>query len=436
MSPIPVRRLAELGTAENSTLLERSRGAVFDPELQNEVGRIVEDVRTRGDAALVDALERFDGVRIEPARIRVSYDELEEAAREVAPPVLEALRAAVERIRRYNGRIVRDASWREELEPGLSVGEIAGPVDSAGLFVPSGKGSFPSVLAHLATPALVAGVAQIAVAVPPARGSDRVDPAVLALAVDLGLENVFRVNGPAGIAALAFGTESVPRTSVVVGPGSPAVAVAQLLVRATGTATVVLLGPSESLVVADESADPDLLAADLLTEAEHGADSAALLLTPSETLASGVAARVERRLDALPGPRHGFAEAALAGFGIFLTADLDEALAFAAEFAPEHLQLAVADPEAAVGRAGPAGEILLGQTPFALANYVLGIPNTLPTSGSARAASGVTARTFLRTSSVGAVSREAAARLTAEATPLADHEGFPAHRAALEARRT
>jgi histidinol dehydrogenase len=289
---------------------------------------------------------------------------------------------------------------------------------------------------QIGTPAVVAGVRELAVACPPlAQGRGELDPAVLCVASELGLERVFRVNGPAGIAALAFGTESIPRVSKVVGPGSPAVVAAQLQVQVYGCATVMLFGPSESLIVADEAADPMLVACDLLNEAEHGHDSAALLVTPSEELVGRVDAEIERQLAELPVWRREFAESAISGVGgALLVSDLDEACAFASEYAPEHLQVQTADPEALLDRLEHAGEILLGPTPFSAANYLLGIPATLPTGGFARVSSGVTARTFTKTRSIGRASPEALARLAPGILALAEHEGFPAHAAAIRLR--
>jgi histidinol dehydrogenase len=289
---------------------------------------------------------------------------------------------------------------------------------------------------HLGGPAVAAGVPEVVVLTPPlAERAGEVDPAVLAVASELGLRQVFRVNGPAGIAACAFGTETIPAVVKVVGPGSPAVTAAQILVQAYGCSTAMLFGPSESLVITDDSADLSLLAADLINEAEHGDDSAALLVTWSEQLVKGVEAEVERQLADIPEWRRRFAEAALSRYGgAVLVRNLDEACDFANAYAPEHLQLAVRDPDDLLTRVDHAGEILLGQTPFAAANYLLGVPNTLPTGGYARVSSGVTARTFVKASSVARASREALARLAPGVMALARHEGFPAHEAAIRAR--
>jgi histidinol dehydrogenase len=433
---LAVRRLGDLTPAARRRLLARATTAIFDDTLVMGIREIVEDVQAAGDEAVVRALRRFDGVQCPPGRLRVAAEEVEAARHAVDEELLAAIRTGIARARAFNERVLEGTSWRAELEPGIVVGEQAGPVDSAGLFVPSGKGSFPSVLIQMGVPAVVAGVPRIVVIVPPGAGRGlEVDPAVLVVASELGLEHIYRVNGPAGIAALALGTETIPRVRLVVGPGSPAVTAAHVQVQALGCATVMLFGPSESLVIADESADPVLLAADLLNEAEHGADSAALLVTASAALVERVEREIERQLDLLPEPRRSYAASAISDHGgALLVDDLDAACAFANEYAPEHLQLAVEAPDAVLDRIEHAGEILLGQTPFALANYVLGVPATLPTGGFARVSSGVTARTFTKASSIGLASPEALRRLAPAVLALADHEGFPAHAAAIRAR--
>jgi histidinol dehydrogenase len=433
---LAVRRLAQLSEEERERLLARSTAAIFDPALVASVQEILLEVRERGDAAVCDALRRFDGVDLEPSDLLVPEDELETARNSLPAELLEAIRLGISNIRAFNERAIADASWQAELTPGLRVGEQARPVASAALFVPAGKGSFPSVLMHVGTPAVVAGVRDLTVLVPPAAGgAGEVDPAVLGVAAELGLRRVVRVNGPAGVGAAAFGTETVPKALMVIGPGSPAVTCAQVQVQAYGCATAMLFGPSESLVVADETADPVLVAADLLNEAEHGTDSSVVLLATSERLAAAVVDAIADQLTELAEPRRAYAEAALRdGGGLFVAESVDEAIAFVNEYAPEHLQLAVADPGLLLPSVEHAGEILLGSTPFAAANYLAGVPNTLPTGRFARLASGVTARTLLKTSSIADVSETALGRLAPGIVALARHEGFPAHAAALERR--
>jgi histidinol dehydrogenase len=436
MAALARYRIETMPAADRVRMMARATAEIFDPELNRGVAEILEDVRMHGDAAVCRALGRFDGVDCRPDQLRVSEAEFSAARKVVSAGLIDGIRQGIANIRAFNERVLADASWRDEIAPGLEVGEQARPVDAAGLFVPSGKGSFPSVLMQIGTPAVAAGVPRIAVVVPPTSGRGvEVDPAVLVVAEELGLPDVFRVNGPAGIAAVAFGTESIPRVSRVVGPGGPAVTAAQIQVQAFGCSTVMLFGPSESLTIADDSADPTVLAADVLNEAEHGSDSAAILLTDSEALLDAVADEIDRQLAELPEWRRVFAAAAISKFGGgILVRDLDEAVAFANEYAPEHLLVATRDPEALLSKLDHAGEILLGDTPFAAANYVLGVPATLPTGGFARSSSGVTARTFVKTSSIARASREALARLAPGIVALAEHEGFPAHAAAIRIR--
>jgi histidinol dehydrogenase len=440
-SVMRIRRWADLDNADRDALYGRGLDAVFDPQLRTSIGRLIDDVRTRGDAAVCDALERFDGVTISPAALRVTSDEIEAAT--VTPEVDAAIDDAVAHIRAFSEhQLARLTDWSFEAEPGLVVGEKLTPVASAGLFVPSGKASYPSVAYQLATPATVAGVPQVVLAVPPIPGSTSgtVDPAVLVVCRKLGITEVFRVNGPAGIAALGFGTESIPKVRMVVGPGSPAVAIAQVEMQRHGLTTTMLLGPTESVVIADRSADPVRLAADLLIEAEHGTDSTVVLLTPDEAFGSAVDAELRGQIEDLPDERATAARAALgSNGGCIVTADLDEAIAIANRIAPEHLQVAVDDSveNETVDAIVNAGEILVGQnTPFSAANFVIGCPASLPTSGFAAVSSGITAMTFLKRTAVAKADATALKRMSPSVVALADHEGFPAHAAALRRRST
>jgi histidinol dehydrogenase len=430
-------RFGELSEAARASLGERDLAGVFDDELRTSIVTLLEDVRTRGDVAVAEALRRFDGCDVAPGALRVRGDELAAGLQATSADVVDALRDAIDHVRRFNERVCEQGDWSFESEPGLVVGERVSAIESAGLFVPSGKGSFPSVLVQLAVPALVAGVETIVVCVPPLPGGGgAIDPAVLAVCQLLGLSNVFRVNGPAGIAAMAFGTASVPKVRLVVGPGGPAVTCAQLEVQRFGTVTTMVLGPTESLVIADDSADAILLAADLLNEAEHGSDSTTLLVTTSSQLLDDVQREVARRLATLPEPRRTYAGDALGlRGGAVLVDDVDEASRVANAFAPEHLQLAVRDATRVLGLVINAGEVLVGQqTPFAAANYVLGCPASLPTSGFAKVSSGITAHTFRKRTAVAQMDEGALRRVTPSVIALARHEGFPAHEAAMTAR--
>src|SRR3954453_17831261 len=274
--------------ADRAALCDRGLEAIFDADLKAAMGRIIDDVRANGDEAVCRALRDFDRGVVEPHELRASPDEIASAA--VPPEVDRAIDDAIEHLRAFNEQLMRrSADWSFESEPGLHVGEKITPISSAGLFVPSGKASYPSVAYQLAVPATVAGVPRVALVVPPLPdGSGRIDPAVLVVCRKLGLRDVFRVNGPAGVAALGFGTATIPQVRKMVGPGSPPVVCAQLEMQRYGVATMMILGPTESIVIADDSADPALAAADLLNEAEHGTDSATLLITTSSSLADAI----------------------------------------------------------------------------------------------------------------------------------------------------
>jgi histidinol dehydrogenase len=439
VQPLAVVRWHEADGEDRARLLGRGLDKIFDPGLQASIAELVDDVRRDGDAAVCRALERFDGCRLEPQELRVEAEAFDRARAELSDEVVVAIRAAIVNIRAFNEYLSGEREWRHELRPGLLVGEKSTPIASAGLFVPSGKGSFPSVLTQLGTPAVVAGVPKIAVVVPPLPGGrGEVDPAVLCVAQELGLTDVFRANGPAGIAALAFGTETFPQVRKVVGPGSPPVQCAQIEIQRFGCYTQMLLGPSESLILADDSAHGWLLAADLLNEAEHGPDSSSVLVTCSEELLAATQEALTTQLAALPEPRASYARQALGrNGGCVLARDMDEAVEIANTYAPEHMQLVVSEDEEedVLARLEHAGEILLGQhTPISAANYVIGVPAALPTGGFARVTGGVTAETFLKRISIAKADAGALKEMAPTVLALATHEGFPAHAAAVRAR--
>ena len=426
------------GERSNVAVFDRGLGDIFDPALRSDIGRLIDDVRDRGDLAVCEALARFDGIDVGPEGLRVTDTEWESAS--VSPEVDRAIDAAITNLRAFNEhQLERSGDWSHEVSPGLVFGEKVTPIASAGLFTPSGKASYPSVTYQLAVPAIVAGVPEIAVVVPPVPGgSGEVDPAVLVVCRKLGIRNVFRVNGPAGIAALGFGTETIPKVRKIVGPGSPAVTIAQVEMQRHGVATMMLLGPTESLVIADDTADVLRLAADLLIEAEHGTDSAVVLVTPSAALVEAVDAELERQLADLPEVRATAARASLGvNGGAVIVDDLDAAADFANRYAAEHLQVAVAeaDTERVVDGIVNAGEILIGQhTPFSAANFMIGCPASLPTSGFAHVSSGITAQAFLKRTAVARADEQSLADMAPAIIALADHEGFPAHAAAIRRR--
>jgi histidinol dehydrogenase len=422
---------ASMSEDARAGLCARGLADIFDPGLRASIAELVEDVRVNGDDAVCRALAKFDCVTLRPEQLTISADAI--ASAKVPDDLGAALAHAVANLRRFNDFVMETAAdWTAQIEPGLRAGEHVSPISSAGLFVPSGKASYPSVAYQLGVPAVVAGVPDIALLVPPRPGAGGgVDPAVLVVCRMLGISRVYRANGPAGIAALGFGTESISPVRKIVGPGGPAVTCAQVEMQRHGVATMMLLGPTESLVIADDSADPVRLAADLLIEAEHGTDSSVVLVTTSTALVDRVNAELERQLSPLPSVRATAARTSLGpNGGAVIVRSFEEAAAVANRYAPEHLQVAVADGDTdrLVDMLVNAGEILIGQdTPFSAGNFLIGCPASLPTSGFAHVSSGITAAAFLKRTAWARANEAALRNMAKSIVTLARHEGFPAH---------
>ena len=427
-----------MSAAEKEALCRRGLDDIFDAGLRDSIGALIEDVRLRGDQAVCDALARFDGITLAPHQLRVTAEEIANA--QVDPALENAIVDAISHLRAFNEQLLERASdWQMEIENGLTAGEKITPISSVGLFVPSGKASYPSVAYQLGVPAVVAGVKNICLVVPPVPGGNgEVDPAVLVVCRLLGITNVFRINGPAGIAALGFGTETIPKVRKVVGPGSPAVTLAQVEMQRHGLATMMLLGPTESLVLADHTAHVGRLASDLLIEAEHGTDSSVVFVTNSEALIDAVEEELQIQLADLPPVRAEACRASLGpNGGAVLVASLNEAVDVANMYAPEHCQVAVDAQyeDQVVDAIINAGEILIGQhTPFSAGNFLIGCPASLPTSGFAHVSSGITVDTFLKRTAIARANEPALRRMSESIITLADHEGFPAHSNAIRRR--
>ena len=405
-----------------------SRGAVFDDRVEAAVREILDAVRTRGDAALLDLTERFDGVR--PDALRVPVRQLDDALAALDPDLRRTFEAAAANVRRFHEREM-PASWADDDGAGGRTGQRISPVERAGLYVPAGTAPLPSSVIMNAVPALVAGVDELHVCSPP--GPDgRPHPLVLATARLLGVEHVYAVGGAQAIGALAYGTETVPRVDVIVGPGNAYVATAKkLVVGRVGIDSVA--GPSEVVVLADADADPTHAAADLLAQAEHDVRASAVLVTPSPALATAVAAEVDRLTAALP--RRATLEASLPAYGAAIVAQsMDEAIACVDELAPEHLVILARDADALWARIRHAGAVFLN-TPEPVGDYFAGPNHVLPTGGTARFASALGVNAFLRRQSV---VRYAPARLAADGPAIvrfAQAEGLDAHALAVQVRR-
>jgi len=395
---------------------------------------VIDDVRQRGDAAVVDYARRFDAPEFHQSALRASPQDFAAAREALSAEVIAAIEEAYANIRRFHEEQMPEPLWFVEVQPGIMAGEKVTPVASAGLYVPRGRGAFPSVMLMLATPARVAGVSRVVVVTPPTPDG-KPDAASLVAAQICGVDEVYIVGGIQAVAALAFGTETIPKVDKIIGPGSSYVSAAKRVLY--GTVDVGLpAGPSESIILADEHADPRLAALDLLVEAEHGADSAAILVTHSRELAEQALAILPGYISELPEWRRAFVQNVLSNYGgILLTSSLDESIEFVNQYAPEHLEVLTSEPFVTLNKIRNAGEILLGHlTPIPTANYCLGLNAILPTGGFARSFSSVSVMDFLKRSGVGYLSREGYDRLQGITATLADYEGFPAHAMAIRKR--
>lgn len=427
--------LSSMSGAERTRLLRRAEIQI--EELTERVRPILQGVRQRGDEALLEFTERFDRVQLTPDRLRVSRAEIERAHQALDAAVREAIEQAIANVRAFHMKQMPHEEWFTEVAPGVMAGEKITPISSVGLYVPRGKGAFPSVMYMLATPASIAGVPRIVVCTPPGPGGE-VDPATLVAADLCGVHEIYRVGGAQAIAALAHGTASIRRVHKITGPGSGFVTAAKRLLY--GTVDVGLpAGPSESITLADEAADPELIARDLLIEAEHGPDSSSLLVTDSRALTEAVLALLPGKMAALPEWRQNFCRTVFEGpegtGGIVLTADMREAVTFVNEYAPEHLEVQVREPFALLPQLKNAGEILIGPyTPFCTGNYCVGTNAVLPTGGFAHTYSCTSVYDFLKRTGIAYLTREGYAALSETTRCLAEFEGFPAHANAVTGR--
>lgn len=400
----------------------------IDPSIAETVRGILERVRAEGDAALIELTRRFDGADLAERGLLVARDELEAAERAVPPELRAALDALIERLRDLHRRQL-PAPWVEERE-GVRAAEVVTPLPAVGCYVPGGRAVYPSSVAMTVVPAAVAGVGEIVLTTPPAADGS-VHPAVLYAASRAGATRIAKVGGAQAVAALAYGTASIPAVDKVVGPGNAYVTEAKR--QLAGVVGIDgLAGPSELVLIADGTADPALLAADLAAQAEHDPEAETVFVTPDEGLLRATLDRLEAEVAAAP--RAEVIRASLAAHGrAVLVADLDQAVEVANDLAPEHLQIVTADPRTLAERVRAAGAVFLGPwTPVPFGDYGVASNHVLPTSGTARFASGLRAADFVTVRSVVEVSAEAARALAPEVAVIAGAEGLAAHaRAAL-----
>ncbi|MEJ2471310.1 MAG: histidinol dehydrogenase [Desulfuromonadales bacterium] len=400
-----------------------ARGETTPAEVLTTVQMILDDVRARGDAALYEYTERFDRLNLAETGLEVSATEISQAVSAVDSTTLATLQLAADRITAFH-RKQREETWLAADEDDIRLGQMVTPLDRVGIYVPGGKAAYPSSVLMNAIPAKVAGVAEVIMVVPMPEGV--VNPHVLAAAQIAGVDRIFRLGGAQAVAALAYGTASVPRVDKVTGPGNIYVATAKRLVF--GTVDIdMIAGPSEILVINDGTGHPEHIAADLLSQAEHDELAAAILITTDEAFGRRVATALETQLSELS--RVAIARQSIDNYGAIIVArNLAEAAAFSNRIAPEHLELAVDDPDALLPQIRHAGAIFLGHhTPEAAGDYLAGPNHTLPTGGTARFFSPLGTEDFVKKSSLIGFSQEGLRRLGDSIIRIAELEGLEAH---------
>ena len=417
-----MRAVADLSPDERRAVFERDAGI---DDIEGDVAEIVERVRTEGDVALREFAEEFDETTVGSLDVT---DAAERAYDEIDAGLREAIETAAENIREFHERQLPE-DWREDFD-GRELGRRYRPIDRVGAYVPGGAAAYPSSALMTVIPAKVAGVETVAVATPPA---DEINPATLAALHVAGADEVYQVGGAQAVAALAYGTESVSRVQKVVGPGNRWVTAAKAAIR-NDCAIDFLAGPSEVCVLADGTADPEFVAADLIAQAEHDANASAVAVTADEELAEAVAAAVESGIE---GERAETIREALESdaSGVFLARSMPEAVLFCEEYAAEHLSIQADDDEALLDRISSAGSVFLGPySPVAAGDYAAGPNHVLPTGGGARITGGLSVETFLRSTTVQRLSADALDDIGETVETLARAEGLDAHAESVAVR--
>ncbi|MEL6776021.1 MAG: histidinol dehydrogenase [Cyanobacteria bacterium J06597_16] len=395
-------------------------------EKEAVVRNIIEAVRTTGDEALLHYTEKFDRKTLTPATLRVDGAQLDAAYQQISPGLLQAIKRACKNIEKFHRQRL-PKSWVTFEDNGVVLGKRYAPVARAGIYVPGGRASYPSTVMMNAIPARVAGVSRVVMVTPVgAEASGQLSPAVLVAAQEAGIQEIYQVGGAQAIAALAYGTATIPNVDVITGPGNIYVTLAKKQVYGT-VGIDSLAGPSEVLVIADHSANPVHVAADLLAQAEHDPMAAAILITTDQALAQATAKEVTRQLQ--NHPRQTLTEKAIAHYGLAVVVDnLQTAAQLSDIFAPEHLELEVEDPWELLPSIHQAGAIFLGHdTPEAIGDYLAGPNHTLPTSGAARYASPLSTETFMKHTSLVQYTRSALTEVAGDIDVLTEAEGLPSH---------
>ncbi len=427
-----IYKLSEMTEEKKNFIMKRAEIDISDHmKLAKEVS---DDIRERGDAAVLEYTAKFDRVPLKQDKIKVTQEEIEIAYNRLDIETRDAIAYAAKNIKNFHEKQMPEEMWFTEVDKGLLVGEKTTPIVDVCLYVPGGKGSFPSVLLMLGVPAKVAGVEKIVVVTPP-NAKGEVDDAILAAAKIIGITEIYKVGGIQAVAAVAFGTETIPKCHKIIGPGN-SYATAAKRVLANYIDAGLPAGPSECIILADENADPHKVALDWMIEAEHGPDSAALLVTHSKELVEKAAAIVEEQLKKISPRRQEFVTTNFNTYGgAIITENLTESIAFVNDYAPEHMEVMCEKPFEVLPKIKNAGEILLGDyTPVTLCNFVLGPNAILPTGQFAKTYSSVSVMDFLKRSSVGYASKAGFEMVRDYAYKIATVEGFDTHALAVKER--
>ncbi len=416
----------------NATL---ERGLGFSESEYRNVNAFIEDVKLRGDAALVEYTNKFDSKAVNESNLQVTEEEFAHAEKNVTAGFLRALDRAVDQLESFHGA-QREKSWFDTPRDGVMVGQMVRPVDGAGIYVPGAKGGKTPLVSSVlmgGIPAKIAGVKSRVLMTPPMEDG-RINPCILVAAKKVGITSIFKAGSAWAIAALAYGTARVPKVNVIVGPGNIYVTLAKKIV--SGTVGIdMIAGPSEILILADKSADPQFIAADLLSQAEHDARASAVLVTDSNDIAEQTLKALKKQIAKLS--RREISEKSIKDFGyIIVVSDIETAIDLANRFAPEHLELLVKDPFAHVGKIRNAGAVFLGHyTPEPVGDYVAGPNHVLPTAGTAKFSSALSVENFTKKTSIINYSENAFRKEADDIIMMAETEGLDAHANSIKIRK-
>lgn len=420
------KKLSDISEAEMQKLLSRGSGL---EDVAKTVSAVLSDVRTKGDAALREYTAKFD--KVELTNIEVSKEEFEKALSGISPELLDHLKSAAENIRAFHEAQLPEATWFMELKPGIVLGQKATPIESVGAYAPGGRASYPSTVLMTVIPARVAGVEQVIVCTPP-RPDGTVHPLTLAAAKVAGANKVFKLGGVQAIGAMAYGTKTVPKVDKIVGPGNVFVTSAKMQIRDVAEIDFPA-GPSEVLIIADESADAVMAASDIIAQAEHDPSAVSILVTESDTLAEAV--KKEVLVQAEQTARSSIVKSSLENAAILTADSLEQCINFSNKFAPEHLEIIVSNPDFVLDKIKNAGSIFIGNySPVPVGDYASGTNHVLPTAGYARVYSGLNINHFIKYSSIQKISKSGLESLKETIIALAEEEGLQAHADAIRTR--